>query len=515
MITCSTAPACSPAPAETRGDARVSETYNLLRQVRTAVGAVLRESDRREHQALLSCADVVLNELMLRTHPAFYLAHVAEGQALLAEGKALAPDAAPIDEAQPLGDVPSMDAVSARLDHLASAMANLLGYIDESATEGARRFARRVSDWEAALYRHSLADAGATAPAEASPFTREALESYLRARRPDWPNLRIVHFEPLTGGFSKRTVLFACEDDVSGRQSLILRAEQAVSLPRFSDVTQEFHLIRFAVDAGLPTPDALWLESDLSHFGTPFLIMEVAQGENYGWTMGRQIPPSQALVQSIIDALCAMHKVRTPAGHAGIAASHLAEWTPFGTIRDNARHYVTEYMPRLIRESGIVPSPELTRALRWLAANVPEVEDPPVLVHLDFGLNNILIEGERVSAILDWESARLGDPCDDIMVMQRELAEYLTEDEFLTRYRAGTGRTITPYNMAYAKVAAFAMYMIVYLNGRQKLLRDERTPIAMGLLAFRYIANTAAQLNDLIADAERLRSEERTAGAGL
>lgn len=62
--------------------------------------------------------------------------------------------------------------------------------------------------------------------------------------------------------------------------------------------------------------------------------------------------------------------------------------------------------------------------------------------------------------------------------------------------------------MAYATVAAFAMYMIVYLNGRQKLLRDSGTPIAMGLLAFKYIAGTAAQLNELIARAESLRGPQ-------
>jgi aminoglycoside phosphotransferase (APT) family kinase protein len=364
-----------------------------------------------------------------------------------------------------------------------------------------------VCDWEAELYSHSLLDAGSVAPAEASPFTRDAFQAYLEQKFPEWKNLKITSFVPLTGGFSKRTVLFETEDEINGRQSLILRAEQAVSLPRFSDIIQEFHLIKFAVDSGLPTPDALWLEADLAHFGKPFVVMEVAQGSNYGWTMGQKLPASDELLQSIIDALCALHTAAIRPDDPRIARSHLAEWTPFTSVRENSRYYVTEYMPKLIRQTGIVPTPELVRALNWLKDNVPDVSDPPVLVHLDFGLNNILIDGDRVSAILDWESARLGDPCDDILVMQRELADYLSMEEFLERYQAGTGRTISAYNMAYAMVAAFAMYMIVYLNGRQKLLRDERTPIAMGLLAFKYIANTASQLNNLIAAAERLRPD--------
>ena len=204
-----------------------------------------------------------------------------------------------------------------------------------------------------------------------------------------------------------------------------------------------------------------------------------------------------------------MHNARISPDNPDLSNSHLAQWLPLRTIADNARYYVAEYMPRLMRDNGIEATPELARALAWLESNVPDVGDPPVLVHLDFGLNNMLIEGEQVSAILDWESARLGDPCDDIIVMQRELAEYISMDEFLERYRQGTGRSISAYNMAYATVAAFAMYMIVYLNGRQKLLLDPRTPISMGLLAFKYIAGTAAQLNELIASAESLKKAAR------
>jgi aminoglycoside phosphotransferase (APT) family kinase protein len=471
---------------------------------------VLPETDKPEHRSLLSCAEVVLNELMLRTSRDYYISYIEAGQALVVEGSTLSAGAArfaDLDVASGVCDRSSMDVVSDAIDRLNGALAVIVAQVDESESTSARSFVERVSAWESDLYSHSLLDGGSIAPAEASPFTRDTFQSYLERKFPDWKHLQITRFLPLTGGFSKRTVLFDTEDDVNGRQAFILRAEQAVSLPRFSDIIEEFHLIKFAVDSGLPTPDALWLEADLSHFGKPFVVMEVAKGNNYGWTMGEKLSASDALVQSIIDALCAMHNAKIRPGDPRIARSHLAEWTPFTSIRENSRYYVTEYMPKLIRQTGIEPTPELVRALKWLKENVPDVPDPPVLVHLDFGLNNLLIDGDRVSAILDWESARLGDPCDDILVMQRELADYLSMEEFLERYRAGTGRTISAYNMAYAIVAAFAMYMIVYLNGRQKLLRDERTPIAMSLLAFKYIANTASQLNDLISAAERLRPD--------
>lgn len=487
----------SSVPAET------PETYRLLRQIRAAMARIAGGTENREHQALLGSADLVLNELMLRTRSDFYVACIEQGRALLSEARRLlnagTDDAAVIDPAS------NPDVLMGEINRLSSELASAFGAIDDTPGSPGRDLAERVCDWEARLYAHSREDAGSIPPSEADPFTREALETYLQKTFPEWTNLKITSFVALTGGFSKRTVLFETQDDVHGARELILRAEQTISLPRFSDITQEFHLIKFAVEAGLPTPDALWLEDDLSHFGKAFAIMEKAEGENYGWTMGQKVQLTERLVQSIIDALCAMHNAPVLSGNPRIAQSHLAEWQGCRTVSEATRHYVTDYMARLIRQTGIVPSPELARAIAWLQSNIPDVSDPPVLVHHDFGLNNILIEAEQVSAILDWEAAIVVDPAYDILVMQRELADYLSVAEFLERYKAGTGRTITPYNMAYAKVAAFAIYMIVYLNGRQSLIHNEKTPIAMSLLAFNYIANTAAQLNGLIAEAESLR----------
>ena len=39
---------------------------------------------------------------------------------------------------------------------------------------------------------------------------------------------------------------------------------------------------------------------------------------------------------------------------------------------------------------------------------------PPVLVHADFKPGNILLDGDRITALLDWELAHLGDPLEDL-----------------------------------------------------------------------------------------------------
>jgi hygromycin-B 4-O-kinase len=53
----------------------------------------------------------------------------------------------------------------------------------------------------------------------------------------------------------------------------------------------------------------------------------------------------------------------------------------------------------------------LTTIFTVLAQSCPEERQ---LIHGDFGANNLLTDGQRVTAVLDWENAKYGDPLFDI-----------------------------------------------------------------------------------------------------
>ncbi|TML11416.1 MAG: phosphotransferase family protein [Actinobacteria bacterium] len=57
--------------------------------------------------------------------------------------------------------------------------------------------------------------------------------------------------------------------------------------------------------------------------------------------------------------------------------------------------------------------PELEVVLSWLLEHKP-VAQKTVLVHGDFKPGNVLIDGDNVVVMLDWETAHLGDPLEDI-----------------------------------------------------------------------------------------------------
>src|SRR5581483_1154898 len=104
-----------------------------------------------------------------------------------------------------------------------------------------------------------------------------------------------------------------------------------------------------------------------------------------------------------------------------------------------------------IGKNAAAPEPILTDALGWLEANLPECSDP-TLVHGDFRAGNLLFEHDRISGVLDWEFAHLGDPARDLawlMARSNRTSEELACDmipmsEVLERYRKAGGREIHP-----------------------------------------------------------------------
>jgi len=61
--------------------------------------------------------------------------------------------------------------------------------------------------------------------------------------------------------------------------------------------------------------------------------------------------------------------------------------------------------------------PFLAFARRWLEANRPEGVSRVSLVHSDLGPGNFLHDGGRITGVVDWEVAHLGDPMEDLAAL--------------------------------------------------------------------------------------------------
>ena len=60
------------------------------------------------------------------------------------------------------------------------------------------------------------------------------------------------------------------------------------------------------------------------------------------------------------------------------------------------------------------PSPTFAFGRRWLERNVPPEPARLTIVHTDIRTGNIIVGDDGLRAILDWETARIGDPMEDL-----------------------------------------------------------------------------------------------------
>jgi aminoglycoside phosphotransferase (APT) family kinase protein len=70
---------------------------------------------------------------------------------------------------------------------------------------------------------------------------------------------------------------------------------------------------------------------------------------------------------------------------------------------------------------------------------VPANTNPPVLVHGDFNIHNMLADGDDITACLDWEWGHPGDPLEDLNNVRIHVEKYSNWDRFIQHYLAHGG----------------------------------------------------------------------------
>jgi aminoglycoside phosphotransferase (APT) family kinase protein len=490
----------------------MSRNIQLLKQVRNAAATINQTTNNSEYKAILTAADYLFNELMLQDSSDFYLQYIAQGKILLTEGNALAkkmdqPATALHQLRDDLTAEMRIEVINSEIDKLHLCLNAVVKALDEGRSAAEKDYLIRLSAWEKMLYDHRLVQISAASEGQAKAITLATLQAYLEKKFPSWKGIWVTNFMALDGGFSKKTILFETEDALNGKQSLVMRAEQPYNMLCYegSDVKQEYYTIQLMRKAGLPIAEPLWLEEDASHLGVCFIVSRKATGKTYGGNFGSEQALSTELLDMMLDTFIQMHKIKLDPSDPLTQKSHLREWLPCKTVTEALHYSVTVFLPRLISLTDIPVSPQLTRGLNWLEKNIPDVPEAPNIVHLDFSFNNLIIDGNKITAVLDWESSHIGDPAEDIIWTQFSLADYISMPEFLKRYKAGTGRDVPKYRIAYARVLKCAYNALSCLSSARSFDKTDDAHINLGILGFKYMAYFGVQFNELIAEAEKVR----------
>ncbi len=151
--------------------------------------------------------------------------------------------------------------------------------------------------------------------------------------------------------------------------------------------------------------------------------------------------------------------------------THLARWhsTPadqltlpsLGPVK-SLREHQADQLDGIVRlcEATAPPDaidPLVTFSIEWLRANIPDVDGPVVLVQGDTGPGNFLYADGKVTGVIDWELAHLGDPMDDIAWLSWRATQHGFPDfpARMREYEQLTGIPVDDDRVSYYRLNAF------------------------------------------------------------
>ncbi|SON62782.1 Putative aminoglycoside phosphotransferase [Mycobacterium simulans] len=221
---------------------------------------------------------------------------------------------------------------------------------------------------------------------------QESLPSVLR---PVLGEVAVENLRALSGGASRSTWAFDAVTS-AGSRPLVLRIGPPDDV--HSGMELEARVQTAAAAAGAPVPYVLTATDSPAALGNPFLISEEIKGETIVRRIHRQLDEAG---RARLLRQCAQ----------AIAAIHQADSSDPSLPREDA---VTQSRERLDAMGDTTATFEW--AFRWLAAHRPRTSQssPAVLVHGDYRMGNLIVDGSDLAAVLDWELVHIGEAYEDL-----------------------------------------------------------------------------------------------------
>jgi aminoglycoside phosphotransferase (APT) family kinase protein len=301
-------------------------------------------------------------------------------------------------------------------------------------------------------------------------ITAPLLQDYLRTRFPDHAATVVTEVKRLMGGYSKETYIVQFE--ASGTPSTIVIRKDGYGLPTGSSVTNEFNVLQEVHALGVPIPEPLWLEADTRHFGAAYMAVGFAKGE----PAHLNVPTDKASQLGWAESLA-----RT------VAQLHRSTGQPGVDVRDVIRADIAD-LQRRVEEREREPHPGLAFGLSWLIDHLDDLEGRPACrIHGDVGFHNILMRGDEILALLDWEFSHFSDPVEDLVYVKPFLDQLDAWPNFLRVYEAGSGFRFDGKAARYFNVWKEARNLVACLGSLNSLLLPEVKDVALSVAGTIYI----------------------------
>ncbi len=287
----------------------------------------------------------------------------------------------------------------------------------------------------------------------------------LREYFPEAEHIEVTGFEPIPGGYSRETYRFdAVVRSSVGEEHhpLILRKDPpaAVSILQTSREIEHDLIEALRMHTDIPIGRSLGHEPDPERFGEPAMVIQRMHGNSRTSDLfhdGPDVHHADDVMRHLCEVLVELHSVDIstidPHGRLADPRGEGVDATTWDTYIDTTVEYYIRSFPDVNFDPTVTFVLDLFLTLR---RNKPRPL-PLVLVHGDFNPANFLYEGGRVTALIDWENARIGDPREDlgwmttmdILSNTNVMAHPVDEGGFLAYYNKLTGFDITQDEVDY------------------------------------------------------------------
>ena len=328
------------------------------------------------------------------------------------------------------------------------------------------------------------------------------------AARPEWEGLsaflhrevfesatalRIVEVARPVGGASWETFFVDLEVEGEGaarRTRVCLRRAPASGPMEPYEVSKDVTIFRALAKSDCPVPPLLAWTEDAAVFERPFSVTGFVEGEGPDitkveqWSLWQE--QREALGFEMLDTLAALHRFDWQG--SGVESG----LGPRGDARARMAGVVDRYLTPLLAEAveARIGLPLWREIGAWLCDNAPDVPEADlVIVHGDYRFGNLLFQGTKVAAVLDWERAMLGPRMQDLgflcMPLSRRrdprlMAKVLPFDALARRYEEASG---VPVDVGQVQYYAVLWQFLEGVNATRALVQTPPAVVATGVLA--------------------------------
>ena len=211
-----------------------------------------------------------------------------------------------------------------------------------------------------------------------------------------------LRFELIAGGHSNLTYRVI---DTAGTNFVLRRPPLGHVLESAHDMGREHKIIAALADWPVPVAPVVGLCSDAEVNGAPFYVMKFVDGPVlHDADAAKVIDEAKRhdLGLNVIDVLAQLHLLNPDEvglGDLGRKEAYLDR---------QLKRWTKQWLASKTHEI-----PEMEELEKILPDRKPE-QVGATIVHGDYRLGNMIVDGEKILAVLDWELCTLGDPLADV-----------------------------------------------------------------------------------------------------